>query len=318
MATVNDIVALLAEMYEKPDAERMARVLLLATEVAIGHQVLERIEALERAFRESRIETDMRFRELVEAQKRTDERIDRLTERLEQLVEAQRRTDERVEQLAEAQRRTEARVEQLAEAQRRTEERVEQLAEAQRRTEERLEQLAEAQRRTQEELAEYRKQTDQRFAEMAEAIRRTQEALTALAETVRDVQKQMGGLSQAVGYILENEAIKKLPELLLRDYGLQVEGGLKRQWVQDKTGRSIEVNLFGTAKRNGETVTVVGESKSQLSKNDIDRFLRRTIGALEGVYPQILPVLITHMTSEPDAEDYARAHGVAVYYSYEL
>ncbi|MGQ9540159.1 MAG: chordopoxvirus fusion protein, partial [Armatimonadota bacterium] len=203
-------------------------------------------------------------------------------------------------------------------AQRRTEQRLEELAEAQRRTEQRLEELAEAQRRAYEEYQEYRKQTDARFAELAEAQRRTEEALQVLAETVKDIQKQLGGLSQTVGYTLENEALKKLPKLLLRDHSLRVRGKLKRQYVKDRTGRDVEVNIFGIGERNGETVTIVGESKSQLSKNDIDRFLRRTIGGLEGVYPQILPVLVTHMISEPDAEEYARRLGVALYYSYDF
>lgn len=88
--------------------------------------------------------------------------------------------------------------------------------------------------------------------------------------------------------------------------------------MRDRTGRDIEVNLFGTGTRDGETVTIVGESKAQLSKNDIARFLRRTLSALEGVYPRLFPVLVTHMISEPDAEAYARKIGVALYYSYDL
>ena len=325
MLTLKEATELLSSVFEPSQAEKMAQVLLLTVERLHEGLVAERLEALERAFQEQRKETDQRFREMIEAQRRTDERLERLTERVEQLTEAQRRTDERlerlterVEQLTEAQRRTEQRVEELAEAQRRTEQRVDELAEAQRRTDQRLAELAEAQRRTQEELSEYRKETDRRFQQLADALRQTQEALATLAETVKDLQKQVGGLSQTVGYVLENEAMKRLPELLLRDYGLQVDGRLKRQYVQDTNGRHIEVNVFGTAKRNGETVTIIGESKSQLSKNDIDRFLRRTIGALEGAYPRILPVLITHMTSEPDAEEYARSRGVALYFSYEF
>ncbi|MGC8784305.1 MAG: hypothetical protein ACP5RN_07960, partial [Armatimonadota bacterium] len=175
-----------------------------------------------------------------------------------------------------------------------------------------------AQQQMYAEFQEYRKQTDERFRELAETVRLTQEALRDLALTVKDLQKQVGGLSQTVGYVLENEAMKALPELLLRDYGLRVEGRLKRQYVQDSAGRFIEVNIFGTARRNGEQVTLVGESKSQLSKNDIDRFLRRTVDALREVYPNILPIVVTHVSSEPDAEEYARSLGVMVYYSYEF
>ncbi|MER3473163.1 MAG: hypothetical protein C4335_03850 [Armatimonadota bacterium] len=180
-------------------------------------------------------------------------------------------------------------------------------------------------RRIEEQLAESRLETDARFRELAEAQRRTEEQVTRLAKEVqelakshKDLQKQVGGMSQSFGYVLENEALKKLPQLLLHDYGIQVQGKLKRQFVRDRTGRDIEVNLFGTGTRDGETVAIVGESKAQLSKNDIARFLRRTLSALEGVYPRLFPVLVTHMISEPDAEAYARKVGVALYYSYDL
>lgn len=182
----------------------------------------------------------------------------------------------------------------------------------------RLEALEKAVTELTREAQRLRDEVNARFAELAEAQRRTEEALQVLAETVKDMQRQLGGLSQTVGYTLENEALKKLPKLLLRDYGLRVRGKLKRQYVKDRTGKDVEVNIFGTGERNGETVTIVGESESQLSKNDVDRFLRRTIGGLEGLYPQILPVLITHMTSEPDAKEYARRLGVALYYSYDF
>lgn len=142
----------------------------------------------------------------------------------------------------------------------------EQLAAHRRETDERFRELR-------EEFQEYRKLTDERFRDLAEAARLTQEALRDLVSTVKDLQKQVGGLSQAFGYVLENEAMKRLPKLLLRDYGLRVEGRLKRGYVQDSSGRHVEVNLFGKAKRNGEQVTIVGESKSQLSKRDVNRFL---------------------------------------------
>ncbi len=283
MPTLAEIVEELSSVMERPVAEKLAQVMQSFYERLREDEMLKRLDALEKAVRQIVAETQRWIGEF----------------------------NARFAELAEAQRRTEQRVEELAEAQRRTEQRVEELAEAQRRTDERLERLA-------EEFAEYRKYTDARFAELAEAQRRTQEALLSLTETVKDMQRQLGGLSQTVGYVLENEALKKLPELLLNDYGLRVQGRLKRLYVKDKTGRSLEVNIFGTGELDGETVTIVGESKSQLSKNDIDRFLRRTIGGLEGVYPRIFPVLITHMTSEPDAEEYARSLGVAVYFSYDL
>ncbi len=241
-----------------------------------------------------------RVDQLTERMEQLTARVDQLTARVDQLAEWMTQLTARVDQLTERMEQLTARVDQLTA-------RVDQLAEWMTQLTARVDQLTERM----EQLTEAQLRSEQRIERLAEVTLR-------LAETDRDIQKQLGGLSQTVGYVLENEAMKKLPELLHRDYGLQVEGRLRRQYVQDRHGRHIEVNVFGTARSDGDTVTIVGESKSQLSKNDIDRFLARTVRELEGSYPKLFPVLITHMISEPDAEEYARELGVALYYSYEF
>lgn len=184
---------------------------------------------------------------------------------------------------------------------------VAELAEAQKNTEKRLDSLA------------------VRVEELAEAQKRTEEALRLLALSHdklagehEETRRQLGGLAATVGYRLEDEAYRALPRLLERDYGLTVEGRLKRRFVTDNRGRKIEFNIIGEALRDGERVTVVGGSKSQLSKNDVDRFIKNKLKRLEGIYPALFPVLVTYMISEPEAEDYAREKGVALYYSYDF
>jgi hypothetical protein len=119
-------------------------------------------------------------------------------------------------------------------------------------------------------------------------------------------------------YYLANEAYRALPSLLARDHGLAVQGRLKRAYVTDAHGRALEVNILGTARRDGQEVTIVGESKAQLSKNKVDQFIARRLVPLKEVFPQVFPVLVTHMISEPDAEAYARDAGITVYYSYDF
>ena len=275
------------------------------------------------------------LQELAEAQKRTEQRV-------EELVEAQKRTEQRVEELAEAQKRTEQRVEELAvvqketqkeisrldralqelaEAQKRTEQRVEELAEAQKRTEQRVEELAEAQKRTEqrvEELAEAQKRTEQRVEELANAQKRTEEELRKLINEHAETRRQLGGLAITVGYRLEDEAFKALPKLLKKDYGLVVKGRLKRKFVQDNQGQEIEINILGEGEKEGEVYTIVGESKSQLSKRDVDDFIRRKLKRLEGVFPRMFPVLVTYMISQPGVEEYVQEKGIALYYSYDF
>lgn len=237
-----------------------------------------------------------------------------LSIKMGELAEAQKRTDQRFEELAEAQKRTEQRVEELAEAQKRTEQRVEELAEAQKRTERRMEELAEAQKETQKEVG----RLDRALQELAEAQRRTEEELRKLASEHSETRRQLGGLSATVGYRLEDEAFRALPGLLERDFSLYVRGRLLRKYVRDSQGRHIEVNIIGEGEKDGEVYTIVGESKSQLSKRDVDNFIRRRLNRLEGVFPRIFPVLVTHMISQPDVEDYAREKGIALYYSYDF
>jgi hypothetical protein len=154
--------------------------------------------------------------------------------------------------------------------------------------------------------------------QLIEVQQQTQEDIRRLTQGLDDLRKQVGGLSITIGYTIENEAYRALPRLLARDFGIEVESDLRRQFVADDTGEYIEVNIFGQARRNGEVITIVGESKAQLSKNDIDAFVRRKLQRLQGVYPHPFPVLVTHMISERDVEEYARQQGIAVYYSYQF
>jgi DNA repair exonuclease SbcCD ATPase subunit len=142
--------------------------------------------------------------------------------------------------------------------------------------------------------------------------------LDKLERRVDDLAKQVGGLAITVGYTLENEAYKALPALLLRDHGLQVIGRLKRGYAVDAEGNAYEVNILGAAQRDGQRLTIIGESKAQLSKQDIDRFVRRKLKPLQRIYGTVFPIIVTHMTTSPDVERHARERGVTVYYSYDF
>ena len=65
-------------------------------------------------------------------------------------------------------------------------------------------------------------------------------------------------------------------------------------------------------------MVIVGESKSQLSKNGVNEFIRKKLKRLEGVFEEIFPVLITYMISGPDVERYVKDKGIALYYSYHF
>ena len=66
-----------------------------------------------------------------------------------------------------------------------------------------------------------------------------------------------------------------MPALLKRDFDLKVEGRLKRDFVEDIKGRLIQVNVIGKAMKDGEKILIIGESKAQLSRSHVDRFIKR-------------------------------------------
>ncbi len=221
-----------------------------------------------------------------EAHKQGEKRLTRLEGMVGELVEAQNRTDKKVEELAEAHKQGEKRLTRL-------EEMVGKLVEAQTRTDKKMEELAEAQKQT-------------------------AAGLQTLVREHKKTRQQLGGLSMTVGYTLENEAYKALPDLLQRDHKISVQGRLIRCYVQDRYDDSLEVNIFGQGKRGDTTVTILGESKSQLSRNKIDAFLNKRLERFKGVFEEIVPVLVTHMTSSPDVEGYAKDQGIVLYYSYDF
>ena len=295
--------------------EPLARALQeLATEQARTEQQLQRLAQKVEELAEAQTRTEQRLEELAEAQRRTDERLETLAVRVDQLAEAQRRTEQRLEELAEAQRRTDERLEALAV-------RVDQLAEAQKRTEQRLEELAEAQKRTEqrlEELAEAQRQTEQRVQTLAIRLDQLAEALQETRERLDETNRQLGGLSATVGYTLENAAYRALPALLERDHRVRVLEKIRRDFLTDSEGRNLEVNILARAEQDGQPVWIVGESKTQLSCNDVDRFLRRRLERLQPVLGRVFPVLVTHMISGPEVRTYAQSKGVALYLSFEF
>jgi len=206
---------------------------------------------------------------------------------------------------------------------------VEELAEAQKRTEQRLEELAEAQRETQkevsrldkalQELAEAQKRTEQRVEELAEAQKRTEEALKKLTEDHKKTREYLGGLSHTVGYILENEAYKHLPKLLMEDFGVKIEGRLIRDFIEISEGRFEEINIFGKGSKDGKEIIILGEAKTQLKKADIDAFIKK-INKLEQIYPQEKILLcVTHQVANPYVIKYAKQKNIGkIYFSYQF
>jgi chromosome segregation ATPase len=243
---------------------------------------------------------------------RLTEKVEKLADIVAELAEAQKRTDQRVAELAEAQKRTDQRVAELAEAQKRTDQRLAELAEAQKRTEQKVAELAEAQKKTEEEL----KALSKTVAELAEAQRKTEEEVRTLAQELKRTRQDLGGLSLSFSYALENEAYRMLPQVL-KKYGLELEDKLIRKEIAGE-----EINFFATAKKNGKTVYIVGETKLRLDdtkkRDDVFKQLEKKISAVKKVYGdvQIIPLIVTHFAKESMLKK-AKERGIIVVQSFE-
>ena len=167
------------------------------------------------------------------------------------------------------------------------------------------------------ELAEAQKRTEQRVEELAEVQKRTELEVRRLADGLLETRRMVGGLSDTVGYTLENEAYRSLPQLLKRDFGIETEGRLIRKYIEYEDGRHDEINIFGRAIKDGRTVWVIGEAKVRISKKELNDFLKmvkRIDRILEG---EKILIAVTH-TVLPALEKYAESKGIKIYWSYEF
>ena len=262
---------------------------------------------------EAQKKTEQKVNELAEAQKKSEQRLTRLEQTVAELAEAQKKTEQRLNELAEAQKKSEQRLTRL-------EQTVAELAEAQKKTEQRLNELAEAQKKTEQkvnELAEAQKKTEQRLNELAEAQKKTEAELKKLVGEHRKTRKQLGGLAHTVGYVLEDRAFVGLLPLLEREYGLKVLEPLKRDFVEIGPGKYLEVNILGKAVQDGKKFVIIGECKTQLKKEDINKFLK-TLNLLKDIFTEeIFPVLVTYHAS-PQVQNYVRQKGLKLYFSYQF
>ncbi len=230
------------------------------------------------------------------AQTVTKKEFIELTNAVKELAEAQKRTEQRLDSLT-------LKVEELAEAQKRTEIRVEELAEAQKRTEQRLDSLT------------------LKVEELAEAQKITERALGQLIRDHSETRKRLESMSDAVGYGLENQSYKSLPQLLLKDIGIELEGKLVRRYFPGKRdGQYIQANIYGWGRKNGDKILILGEAKTSISRREISRFqkLAKRIADIEK-YPfdKVCQVIVVHDIT-PNIEQYAKEKGIRIYWSYEL
>jgi len=106
-----------------------------------------------------------------------------------------------------------------------------------------------------------------------------------LARSVQELGTQVGKLADVIGFGLEDVARVVVPGWLYRHESVNLDELTRKFVVSD--GEEVEVNLYGEGVKDGAKVFVVGEAKSGIYKNDVEKFdenadkFIRTLGLIQ-------------------------------------
>ena len=190
---------------------------------------------------------------------------------------------------------------------------ISELAKAQKDTEKRVEELSLNQIKSEERLSRVEKAIE----ELAIAQKNTENELKRLIKEHRKTRESLGGLQHTVGYVLEDRAFVGLPKLLEKDFGIKITMPLKRDYIEISPGKEEEINIIGKGKRDGREIWILGECKSQISKREVDKFLKK-LNRLNKVIPGEKILLIITYQAPPIVRRYIEEKGLKLYFSYQF
>lgn len=154
--------------------------------------------------------------------------------------------------------------------------------------------------------------------ELAEAQKRTEQEVRKLTISLKDTRTMVGGLSDTVGYGLEDRAMKSLPTVLKSKYGINVLSPLVRKYVS-YNGAQDEINIYGTGKKNEMEICILGEAKARLSKKHVDSFLKlvQRLKNSKAITENNFLLMVSY-TITPEVEEYAKIKNIEIIWSYEV
>lgn len=162
------------------------------------------------------------------------------------------------------------------------------------------------------ELANAQKETQKEMKE-------SQKEIKTLAQAMNYTRRDLGGITSTLGFMLENEAYRVLPNILKSRYGIVVKEKFLRRSIRSLGITSEgEINIFsrGVYEDKGTEVVIIGEAKSQLGKDDIDDFLDLVEKLKKFGKGERFLLLVTHYARETVVE-YAKEKEVEVIQSFE-
>ncbi|MGA9347657.1 MAG: hypothetical protein WBW48_02475 [Anaerolineae bacterium] len=185
---------------------------------------------------------------------------------------------------------------------------VQELAQAQARTGQWVHELVQAQARTEQRVGGL----ERAMQELAQAQVRTEQQMERLAQ-------QVGGLSDSIGYGLEDIAKVVLPGYLYRHFGIVLEGKLGEELGRHFfhiDGSDVEINLYGEGERDGQRVVVLGEAKSRIFRSDVEKFVYNLAVIDHVLKGEVVRVMFGYFL-HPSAEEAARERNILLVASYQ-
>ncbi len=185
-----------------------------------------------------------------------------------------------------------------------------------------VKELGEAQKKTEEAINNLTIRLEQltaRVDDLTEAQKRTEENLNKLIKRVELIEEQLGGLSMAVGYGLEDTLFPHIGKFLEKKFNIKNSKTELRKYIKHNDGKYDEVNIYTEGYKGENLVIAVSECKAQPGKKDIDKFMKMIERLKKTLNKNIIPYMVGY-TFHPEIETYIkeRYSELKYYKTYEI
>ena len=125
-----------------------------------------------------------------------------------------------------------------------------------------------------------------------------------LSRGLKETREMVGGLSDTVGYSLEDRIFPYLKEFARREYGIKVDV-LDRRNIIYPDGKFDEINIYAEGKRNGKKAYLVGECKARPGKREIKKFAQ-SLERIESHFGSEVEAFLVGYYFSPQIERYLK------------
>lgn len=136
-------------------------------------------------------------------------------------------------------------------------------------------------------------------------IESLEEKLDRMIDECGALSREVGGLSDAVGYGLENSVFPYLRSFAKRQFAIDLTV-FDRRNIEYPDGRFDEINIYAEGTRDSGEVILIGEAKAQPSKKDVSAFAERAARVERYAKRPVAAFLVAH-TLSPEVERFLAA-----------